>query len=84
MTTVHPSPPEPGRAPVYPWAEWLDGRQWTLVRGRDYWDENQAMLRRVRSSANARRLKVKTDASDPRFLVVQSLGWNREGPMYRG
>lgn len=74
MTAVHPSPPEPGRAPTYPWAEWLNGGQWTLVRGRDYWDENHIFRRRVQNAANSRRVKVLIDGSDPRYLRVMAVG----------
>ncbi len=81
MTVAHLSPPEPGVAPKYPWAEWLNGNEWTLVKGRDYWDDNAAMRRRVQSAANARRIKVVIDGSDPRFLRVkaQPVVWEKDG-----
>jgi hypothetical protein len=73
MTIAHPSPPEPGRVPTYPWAEWLNGREWTLTRGRDYWDENKIMARRIRGAANNLRIPVVIDDSDSRFLRVKAM-----------
>lgn len=73
MTIAHLSPPEPGVAPKYPWSEWLDGRRWVLARGRDYWDDNAAMRRKVQSSANARRLRVVIDGSDPNRLIIKAI-----------
>jgi hypothetical protein len=79
--TAHLSPPEPGRAPIFPWAEWLNGQTWTLVRGRDYWDDNAKMRRRTQSAANARRVKVLIDGSNPKFLRVKAAAveWEQAG-----
>lgn len=74
MTATFLSPPEAGRTPKYPWAEWLDGREHTLVRGRDYWGTNDDFCRRLRSAANARSLRIKFDDYDPNFPIVQALG----------
>lgn len=71
---AHPSPPEPGKAPKYPFGEWLDGREWTIMRGRDYWCANFEMERRLLASANARRLNVRIRGSnDGRSITVQAL-----------
>lgn len=72
MTATFLSPPEAGRTPKYPWAEWLDGREWTLVRGRDYWGTNAEFCRRLRSAANSRSLRYKVNDGDPNFLVLRA------------
>lgn len=58
MTTVHASQPEPGEKPVYPFSEWLNGNQWTLTRGRDFWGDLAQFEQSIRASARARRLDV--------------------------
>lgn len=74
MTIAHPSPPEPGVAPTYPWAEWLDGRPWTLVRGRDFWPRAEVFRRSIQGAANGRRIKVEIQI-DPlgQFIDVKAV-----------
>jgi hypothetical protein len=64
MTAVFASPPEPGTDPKYPFAEWLNGQQWNLRRGRDFWGPPWALAKRIRGSANARGVKVELNYSD--------------------
>lgn len=74
MTAVFASPPEPGTAPTYPFAQWLDGQEWTLVRGRDFWGPVGPFMRQVRGSANSRRLSVNlTPSDDGRALTVRAV-----------
>ena len=54
MTAVFASPPEPGTRPTYPFAEWLDGRWWTLTQGRDFWGPVDSLVRSLEASARAR------------------------------
>lgn len=61
---MHASKPDPDVAPRYPFAEWLDGRQWTLVRGRDFWGPPYVFAKRIRGAANARSLRVTMNFSD--------------------
>lgn len=73
MTVAHLSPPEPGAAPKYPFSEWLDGRRWTLVRGRDFWDTADVFVRRLRGAANAHSIRAEIEASDDgRFVFVEA------------
>lgn len=75
MTAVFASPPEPGTKPKYPFAEWLDGREWTLMRGRDFWGDFDTIERQIAGSANSRRLRYKMwRTEDRRGLVVKALG----------
>lgn len=74
MTVVHATRPEDGTRPNYPYAEWLDGRVWTLVRGRDFWGSEQQLVRSLRSSANSRRLSVDIDATNCSAVRVQATG----------
>ena len=69
MTAVFASPPEPGTRPKYPFAEWLDGRRWTLVRGRDFWGSPGELRRSVQSAANARRVKVEMSVEGGTFTI---------------
>ena len=73
VTATFLSPPEAGRRPAYPWQQWLDGREWTLVRGRDYWGTNADFCRRLRGAANARSLHIEVDDSDPNFFALRAL-----------
>ena len=40
-----------GRPPIYPWAEWLDGRVWVLTQGEDFSVSLQSMGVMVRDAA---------------------------------
>jgi hypothetical protein len=74
MTATHASPPEPGTRPDYPFAEWLDGRLWTLVRGRDYWGSADTFMDRIRGSANARSIRIVMAVEDAgRFVKVRAI-----------
>lgn len=74
MTAVHASPPEPGTAPSYPYAEWFNGQQWTLTRGRDFWGPVGLFMRQVRGSANSRRVKIEMSPGDNgRTLTVRAV-----------
>lgn len=58
---------------MYPWAEWFDGREWNLVRGRDFWGKPEVFKRRIQNAANGRSVKVRIDISeDFRFILVQA------------
>lgn len=60
---------------MYPFAEWLDGREWVLIRGRDFWGDFDSIQRKILGSANSRRLRVKMYRTDDgRGLVVKGLG----------
>ena len=73
MTAVHASPPEPGTRPQYPFAQWFDGQQWTLVRGRDFWGPVSQFMKQIQGSANARRVCVRmTRSDDGRTLAVKA------------
>lgn len=58
MTAVFGSAPDPDAKPVYPFATWLNGSQWVLTRGRDYWGDPAQMIRSLRASARARRVNA--------------------------
>jgi len=74
MTTVHASPPEPGTKPRYPFDEWLDGREWTLTRGRDFWGDAATFRHRIQGAANARRVGLHVMiAADQRHLTVRAV-----------
>lgn len=75
--TAHLSPPDPNRPAKYPWDQWLDGQEWTILRGRDYWGDTEAMVARVRRAASRRRLRVRIQRW-PGWLVLQSVP--RTGP----
>jgi hypothetical protein len=54
----HLSPPDPEKPPRYPWDEWFDGREWTVMQGRDYWGETAKMQKRILGAAAQKRLRV--------------------------
>lgn len=65
MTAVPTAPPDEGTKPTYPFKEWLNGQQWILTRGRDFWGDPDELTRSIRASARARRVNV-TVTWDPR------------------
>lgn len=65
MTAVPSAPPDEGVRPAYPFKEWLNGQQWILTRGRDFWGDPDDLVRSLQGSARARRLRV-TCTWDPR------------------
>lgn len=69
---IHLSPPDPQRAPAYPWEQWLDGREWTLAKGRDFWGDTHVMLNRVRRAASRRGLRVVLGQPLPGFLTFKT------------
>ena len=72
MTAVHATPPDPSAdKPVYPFAEWLDGRTWRLTRGRDFWGPPWLFARRLQASANARRLCLALFDFDPDGQTIE-------------
>jgi len=73
MTAAHPTRPDPGQKPSYPFREWLDGRQWVLTQGRDFWGDPDELTVSLRASSRARRLDV-VCAWDPaqRCLYVRA------------
>jgi hypothetical protein len=73
MVATFLSPPEAGCTPKYPWPEWLDGRIWTLTRGRDYWGDPSEFSRRLRAAAAQRRRRVEIDDSDPGHLTIRAV-----------
>jgi len=80
MTAVFASPPEPGTRPKYPFAEWLNGQQWVLTRGRDYWGHPDVLIRSIEASARARRLRVTcTYDTNTRCVYVRASTWNPDG-----
>lgn len=78
MTAVFASQPVDGVKPAYPFAEWLDGRQWVLIRGRDFWGDPAQLVRSLEASARARRLRV-TTAVDASCLYVRASRWDPAG-----
>lgn len=72
MTAVFGAPPDPGTKPVYPFAEWLNGQQWILIRGRDYWGDPGQLTRSLEASARARRLRVVVTGDGSGNLYVRA------------
>ena len=59
---------------MFPWAEWLDGREWHLIRGRDFWGPPELFRRRIQASANARSVKVEIQIDEHRrFIHVKAV-----------
>jgi len=79
MTAVFASPPEPGTKPQYPFAEWLNGRKWVLVRGRDFWGDPAVLVRSIEASARARRLTVEIKI-DGGLMAVQAVSSGQDHP----
>lgn len=79
MTAVFASPPEPGTKPNYPFREWLNGQQWVLTRGRDFWGSSDALIRSLQASARARRLRVTCTTDDAGHVYVRASFWNADG-----
>lgn len=79
MTVVYASQPDPNSKPAYPFAEWLNGSQWVLTRGRDYWGDPAQMIRSLEASARARRVKV-TIALDERTRAIYVRATLTRGP----
>jgi hypothetical protein len=44
--------PSRGRAPIYPWGEWLDGSAWRIERGVDFEVPTDSMAAMVRMRAS--------------------------------
>lgn len=66
-TSVRP----PGR--LYPWAEWQDGRWWTIVQGEDFACTLRAMRDQlhVRARTTGVRVKTHTDKATKIEFVFQ-------------
>lgn len=66
-------PERAGRPPTYPWAEWMDGSAWRIVRGEDFEVEAvtmAAMIRnRARDARTSARAYVDGDAVEFQFAA---------------
>jgi len=57
----------------YPFDEWLDGREWTLVRPRDFTGPAETMVHRLRSAAAARGRTLTADIQPGgKFITIRS------------
>ena len=68
-----------GATSKYPWDEWLDGRIWRLIGGRDFQVPANNFRRHVCTTAKRRGLRVQTHVQDG-DVILQALPLDPEGP----
>ena len=59
-----------GRSPKYPWREWMDGRIWKIVKGKDYTISTQQMRNSMRDAAKKHGKSIRTEVVDDGKAIV--------------
>lgn len=63
-----------GPIPKYPWREWLDGRIWKIVKGKDYEISTQQMRNSVAGAAARQGKAIRTEVvDDGKAIVFQAI-----------